>query len=132
MNGFKTATETFLQPKNTKPKTTNKKQQTKKMITAPATGTIKEIFEPHKLDDSDIMVQKFSFTENELYRNGKLRRRSHTLPIQAVNEGVELLKNLKPGDTVEITVFVNGRQKVGTNDVKRYADLRLYTLRKLF
>ena len=71
-------------------------------------GYIKEIYEVKNLTGVDI--QQFVFTEPE-YRcpmSNKLISKEASFMIQALDDKIEKLRRFKPGDHVEMHLWING------------------------
>jgi hypothetical protein len=98
------------------------------MNTNTTRGIIKDVFPAQQTDT--LKIQRFLFTEPECLKpDGKLHSKMHTVSIQAINEGCDMLSGLKAGDEVEITCWVNGKQKVTLGGhTFWYNDLRLRSL----
>jgi succinylglutamate desuccinylase len=79
-----------------------------------------------------VSIQKIEVVEEATLKpTGEKHSNEHVLPLQAMNEGINLLDGIAAGDEVLITCHVNGKETATIEGIRRWTDLRLASLQKL-
>ncbi len=102
------------------------------MLSQPCIGTVKEIFPVTNL--TNIQIQNFLFISDPIVaKNGKLFSPEKPYLVQTMSKQIKLLRNLKPGDRVELVLWLNGREKLTQRGQLVYSVcVRLKSLSKLY
>lgn len=99
------------------------------MRTESFTGTIDRIFMPDKINPHT-RVCHFFLTEPELLTEETFSQ-GQTYKIEALNQSVDLLKNIKPGDTVKARCWIKSKPVYKAGVIDYNAFIRLKSLVKI-
>jgi hypothetical protein len=101
------------------------------MLTRPTRVKIKEVFPVHH--GARVSIQKILVTEPEQPKpGGGVWSEAHNLSVCVLNEAINQLDGLAPGDHAEIICYINGKETFTVDGIRHWTDLRLKKITKLF